>query len=382
MGIDVSYQGYNTAMNYYASLKKQFLQKVNVTEVQFKNQLLDSAKQSVGTSFGQAQSANKVIQEKFTKRIQEIASSPFADEYRTAIQAIQSDATLEEADKQSKIIKQQQLLLEQIQIALKRLGDTETLMQATLKKTLGKQAITHSALFGSYMTYLSKLVMTQITGIKAYMNEASIAGYVQEFAEVDAWKKAGEALGIRATHAGEMTYNSKETPMDIVIGLGGGSKALQKKALGGYTRALELFTNFQVVGSAVDNMDDLVESLRISAVGIQSKLASLSTKKSKLKGYYIGSRMELLNEYQNWAEQKNEALTQISTAKYFGETWTAIVRALGATNLVWTTGRERYFMDEFIDNFRKQNLLLAFSLNKDLKLTAGVKLFDEQVLSD
>ena len=243
--------------------------------------------------------------------------------------------------------------------------------------------MSHSTVTSLYATYLSKLIMNYNTDIKSYINNSAIAGFYQELAETDAWKKAGKQLHLQITHAGEKasSITKKETPIDIAIGIKG-TRNLQNTALKEFDTILSAIRNFEITGTTVEDFSTQLENFNLKTVGIQSKLASLVSVKVKTKGYQIGSRLDLLKDFENWIEQKQGIKTQIETANYFGSSLKAILEALGPTNLVWITGKQRYFMDDFIEAFRRQNLLLAFSINKERQLQAQIKLFDENSLVD
>ena len=243
--------------------------------------------------------------------------------------------------------------------------------------------MSHSTVTSLYTTYLSKLIMNYNTDIKSYINNSAIAGFYQELAETDAWKKAGKQLHLQIAHAGEKasSITKKETPIDIAIGIKG-TRNLQNTVLKEFDTILSAIRNFEITGTTVEDFSTQLESFNLKTVGVQSKLASLDSVKIKTKGYQIGSRSDLLKDFDNWTKQKQGIKTQIETANYFGSSLKAVLEALGPTNLIWITGKQRYFMDDFIQAFRRQNLLLAFSVNKERQLQAQVKLFDENSLVD
>lgn len=374
---------YNQAVNYYSALKKNFLLKANLTETQFSNQLINSQKQTVSSLFGKVTKTNKLIEDKFGDIIEKIASEPFISEGQSAIQELENNAKLEEQDKKAQILQIQKNILSKIKEKLISITDFETILKTTLKQSSGVKTISHSTLTSLYTTYLSKLIMNYNTDIKSYINNSAIAGFYQELAETDAWKKAGKQLHLQITHAGEKTSSitKKETPIDITIGIKG-TKNLQNTALKEFDTILSAIRDMKITGTTIEDFSTQLENFNLKTVGIQSKLASLDSTKIKTNGYRISSRLDLLKDFENWTEQKQGIKTQLETANYFGSSLKAILEALGPTNLIWITGKQRYFIDDFIQTFRQQNLLLAFSINKERQLQAQIKLFDENNLVD
>lgn len=374
---------YNQAVNYYSALKKNFLLKANLTETQFSNQLINSQKQTVSSLFGKVTKTNKLIEDKFGDIIEKIASEPFISEGQSAIQELENNAKLEEQDKKAQILQIQKNILSKIKEKLISITDFETILKTTLKQSSGVKTISHSILTSLYTTYLSKLIMNYNTDIKSYINNSAIAGFYQELAETDAWKKAGRQLHLQITHAGEKTSSitKKETPIDITIGIKG-TKNLQNTALKEFDTILSAIRDMKITGTTIEDFSTQLENFNLKTVGIQSKLASLDSTKIKTNGYRISSRLDLLKDFENWTEQKQGIKTQLETANYFGSSLKAILEALGPTNLIWITGKQRYFIDDFIQTFRQQNLLLAFSINKERQLQAQIKLFDENNLVD
>lgn len=374
---------YNQAVNYYSALKKNFLLKANLTETQFSNQLINSQKQTVSSLFGKVTKTNKLIEDKFGDIIEKIASEPFISEGQSAIQELENNAKLEEQDKKAQILQIQKNILSKIKEKLISITDFETILKTILKESSGVKTISHSTLTSLYTTYLSKLIMNYNTDIKSYINNSAIAGFYQELAETDAWKKVGRQLHLQITHAGEKTSSitKKETPIDITIGIKG-TKNLQNTALKEFDTILSAIRDMKITGTTIEDFSTQLENFNLKTVGIQSKLASLDSTKIKTNGYRISSRLDLLKDFENWTEQKRGIKTQLETANYFGSSLKAILEALGPTNLIWITGKQRYFMDDFIQTFRQQNLLLAFSINKERQLQAQIKLFDENNLVD
>ena len=374
---------YDQAINYYSALKKNFLLKANLTESQFSNQLINNQKQTVNNLFGRVAKTNKLIEDKFGDIIEKIASEPFILEGQFALQELENNAKLEEQDKRAQILKVQQSILNKIRERLASITDFETIIKTVLKQGSGMKTMSHSTITSLYTTYLSKLIMNYNTDIKSYINKSAIAGFYQELVETDAWKKAGKQLHLQITHAGEKTSSitKKETPIDIAIGIKG-TRNLQNTALKEFDTILSAIRNFEITGTTVEDFSTQLDGFKLKTVGIQSKLASLDSIKIKTKGYQISSRSDLLKDFDNWIEQKRGIKTQFETANYFGSSLKAVLEALGPTNLIWITGKQRYFMDDFIQAFRRQNLLLAFSVNKERQLQAQVKLFDENSLVD
>lgn len=374
---------YDQAINYYSALKKNFLLKVNLSENQFTNQFISSQKQSVGTLFDKVTKTNKLLEDKFSTIIEQIAAEPFVTEGVSAIQNLENQSNLEEQDKRAQIQTLQIQLLDKIRQRIVSITDFKTIMQNVLKQGSGIKNISHSTLTSLYTTYLSKLIMNYSTEIKSYINNSAIAGFYQELAETNAWKKLGKQLHLQISHVGEKTSSitKKETPIDITIGMKG-TRNLQKTAVDEFDKVLRSVRDMEIQGTTVENFSDQIAQFNLKTVGVQSKLASLNTTRTKTKGYQIGSRLDLLRDFYNWTEQKQGIITQLESADYFGSSLKAILEALGPTNLIWITGKERYFMDEFIQTFRSQNLLLAFAINKEKQLQAQVKLFDELSLED
>ena len=114
--------------------------------------------------------------------------------------------------------------------------------------------------------------MNYNTDIKSYINNSAIAGFYQELAETDAWKKAGKQLHLQITHAGEKasSITKKETPIDIAIGIKG-TRNLQNTALKEFDTILSAIRNFEITGTTVEDFSTQLENFNLKTVGIQSK---------------------------------------------------------------------------------------------------------------
>lgn len=237
--------------------------------------------------------------------------------------------------------------------------------------------VTLAAVENEYLSYISRQIAKQQTAITQIfdLNNSALAGYYQEATEAKAMHKVMKEFGGRATHAGTVTYQGQETPMDIVIGRAGSSQKLQLKALNDYEKLLKAIGDFKTDQSASEAMpdwDQVLRDVKIKTAGIQSKLYTINFTQPRPKGYSIGSRAALRQSFYAWAKRK--VVTQALSAEYFNENYTAIIEAFGANTLLFRTGSQRFFMDELLQTLQEHNFKIAFNLSASNKLTNTVSM--------
>lgn len=375
----IQLHAYDVAQNYYEALKNRFTAQIETSSQALLNRSFIETRQTLQQTFGQTFSTSKRVETQFSKLIAEIASGPFRKDIANAqeeIARLESEETAITEENRKKIQNIRAHLQQKIRTYLVEATDAPTILYSILKKTAGREGMSHETLHSLYLNFLTKLIMNFTTATKAYINASAVSGFYQEIAEAKAWKKLGKQLGFQVLHGGELKLGGRETPIDIVLGAPR-IKKIQVRALEDYERTLSAIQNMNISEHVTTaDFEAVLKELNIKTVGIQSKLKTLQSTSIIKTGYQIGNRKTLLD---NFLAQKDIQYTQIAAANYFGSDYRAIIEALGATNLIWTTGNDRMFMDDFIKAFRNQNLLLSFAMQQK-KLIATVKLFDENQL--
>jgi len=208
-------------------------------------------------------------------------------------------------------------------------------------------------------------------GSKGFKNSTAagsviIGGYFREAIVASALARyfaSKNFVDITAKQVGSVKINSKDTPVDVLFG----------KILG---------EDLEKILSKMNDQLDLSNSL--NAVGIQVKSASLPERVT-YKDTYRGKRDEsgLLKKFRDQSTVLKIGERASILQSFGGEDssdtywWRKglihnsqsenVIESLGAGNVMWVTGKQAMWTDDFIKNFLKNRFRLNFEyvLNKD-----------------
>lgn len=378
--------GFKSAGAYYATLKRKFIQScTEAYDVEQQAQLSQTLGAFDNKLYNRFQEFQKV------KKDRPQLDDLLPDASEAIIKALEGETSLkeeiellakkyEEGGRQATedIKKESQRIIQKIRNLL---ASEDNILQS-IKQIVNKSSggTTLAAVENEYLSYISRQIAKQMTLITQIfdLNSSALAGYYQEATESQAMHKVMKEFGGRAAHAGTMTHQGVETPMDIVIGRSNSGKNLQVRALKEYEQLLDIIGQFNTTASVSDvtpNWDTILRDVKIKTAGVQSKLYTINFTQPRPGGYSIGSRAGLKTNFYTWA--KKRAITQALSAEYFNESYTAIIEAFGANTLLFRTGSQRFFVDELLHELQEHNFKIAFNLSAGNKLTNTVKMMQD-----
>ena len=250
--------------------------------------------------------------------------------------------------------------LAQAKVALKELLalNQNTVVQQAMSGELiqGINAADYNTVYGQMK---SILVNSLISGkhLTLYQNSAiRIGGFVQEVMELQALRDFFSRPGVKQTMANVYLTGSEtitlgtgqkvDSPMDLVI------STLQ-----------DTETAFNTAVTTSENIDKYLDGTlsysNLTSFGIQSKSWNIT---SSLRFYEIGHRTNLLNSYKSASPR---SFYKVEKAIEFLSQTKNTLEALGPKNVLFRTGSQRFWMDEFLQEITKtMSLIFASSENK------------------
>ena len=360
--ITISGKGYESAQQYYGKLKKQFLQQLenNMVEESKKQFAVANSKIVQGLITNTAstidgQEVNSVLNEIF---------SDFANSNELNLLKTIADKKLQHEDQQN--IKQsheararflsslQESINSQIgsehfsnimKKTITRVIDTSSynIDSSTLHDLINRANVLFRIAMSIYIQNYSAYNLNGITAI-------TLQGYLREQAELNGLKELFKHTPLNVTHGGSLKVGGKETEFDIVLS---------------FVNNIDKTFNQQVTGTAdlLFSEADLEKNLlpKIKYYGEQVKSFNLKNNK---KSYFriIGSREALRKQLENKIATQGY-ISQKDNLSFLAEVRN-IITAFGPATVLFASGAGRQWMDEFIQDFRKENYLLTFQRKK------------------
>lgn len=379
--IQINNIGYNSAQNYYAALKKGFLDSCKHKEDhQFYDYLtnyMNNQENKAWGEFSKVKTGTDKIQKAFKKISEKIAEN-------VPELAVQELARLEHERKQK--VDPQKIYL---QLILQELQKPEYKMENKIKtiiKTTGTTDVqTLESLYTSYLTRYTYNLIGTINRIYE-LNKAAMAGYYHEQSEANLVKQLGEKIKIKSKGIG-----SKNLSIDIVLGQSG-NYSLIKRGTQDLEKMVDTINNLRgnyntTSKTTVESWGEIIKKQKLKTAGIQSKLYSINFDNPRAQGYGVGSNKELYDIFLDYSKSLNRnrkiLISQALSAKFFGESALNIIQAFGENNIIFRTGNQRFFIDDLINHLRKNNMALAFNFTQaNHQLTYYIIMHKESALNN
>lgn len=210
-------------------------------------------------------------------------------------------------------------------------------------------------LFNRISSMFTRGVANSATSVAAFIqNEKYIlAGYFHELSVAQATQ---QLPGMLMTHVG-----TENTQADIIYTMQEGGT--QQSPMDKYKNTLERIQRQLVIATTVPTP----ETEMFEAYGNQVKSWELSKTQARIQGYSISHQQGLLNTL-------GENKSQVDSVIFFKKQQNAVVQTFGPLNVMYFTGKNRWWTSDLIKTAVENKYRLMFNQGKAGKLTASVKL--------
>ena len=380
----LQFPAYESAQTYYQALRKKFLsqaalQRTETMEQAFQQLVSKEIANDRKQYFAQVAEGVKLADTKIVKHFKKEVKNWIQS--NSNIQTMLSNLKQLEADLQNgnndktiaeQIKKTRQSIISQVTSYIMSMQTID--IEAELKNFIKTQIGTDSnILLTNYINYCTRKIIKDMNILQSIfiINRASMAGYYKEFGEAKIISEFGAEFGLKATQMGQ-ERSVAANYVDIVIG----KNINNKKAIANITeRTTSLLEKIQKCSFnksieitkpiEISEWDQILNAYENMTVGIQSKLYSISFDKPRPQGYSIGHRATLLQAFETWQQnQKRYHILRQQIERFFAEYHTVIIEAFGPTTLIFSTGDQRYFIDDLIESVKHSNLRFMFNINR------------------
>lgn len=363
---------YQQAQSWYRQLKEKFADQLaeaaEATGEQQTLQLLDELSfmlTNVQSTKGQAQSKLHKILDKYMK---EITDSGFDIKAQAAKIVKELKESGEQVENQERYVREK--LVEQIVQQFKDNDQLKQMLLTALKSQMGagqrgvRAETRFSALLDKTVSLLRRGIVEMLYkhSQSYYLTIITAAGYIQEDMEYEALSKAFKNVSdkVRVRPGGAIKDSTgKETHADNLIMV----QDLLKDYETAFTQQTDVVRKNPLNMTAQDQRALLRE---INYFGEQVKTFSLNQDyphTGDLYGLRISNQTAMFREYEAETNVSGKNMYDIwENIKFLGR-YKNILRSFGADTLMFATSDGRYFMDDFIQEFRTKNYLLVFGLS-------------------
>lgn len=367
---------YQQAQSWYRQLKEKFADQLaeaaEATGEQQTLQLLDELSfmlTNVQSTKGQAQSKLHKILDKYMK---EITDSGFDIKAQAAKIVKELKESGEQVENQERYVREK--LVEQIVQQFKDNDQLKQMLLTALKSQMGagqrgvRAETRFSVLLDKTVSLLRRGIVEMLYkhSQSYYLTIITAAGYIQEDMEYEALSKAFKNVSdkVRVRPGGAIKDSTgKETHADNLIMV----QDLLKDYETAFTQQTDVVRKNPLNMTAQDQRALLRE---INYFGEQVKTFSLNQDyphTGDLYGLRISNQTAMFREYEAETNVSGKNMYDIwENIKFLGR-YKNILRSFGADTLMFATSDGRYFMDDFIQEFRTKNYLLVFGLSNTTK---------------
>lgn len=342
---------YNAAIDYYQKLKSKMFNQLRMNKELSKysdeelNEILNIELNKFENTL-----QHKELKEMSENSLNQIANwieEQFNGENKNKIVEIQSQINkTEESIEDNK--KEREKELKRLRKDLSKILDTDSKIKNIINEALAK----YKTPSGDYDVIISFLTTYMLNSVKwrmqlehkVYMNERALTtlmGYYKEHIEENLLKKIYQNQKVNNMEvqliAGKNTINDLGFIFDVIEGNYE------------YTEELQLIDE-KFFGGQIKTKN--IENIKTNFMNIsrQAKLAEQFNSQMKNNGF---------NKY-SWS----------CGVAFLGQT-NHILQSLGKNNVLFISGPNRYFMDEFIQKFRREKIYLAFKMNEENHMATG-----------
>ena len=376
-----NYGGYQSAIQYYENLKNKMLNQVSVSakgkllekdlislqekkDILDKNILLESSKDAYHSNKASTEflSSAEAIAETALSVLTKKNKSALNKKYKDLKQL--SGITREKTDKTK--MKMRELLKQERQEIYSLLNiNLSTVLNEFLVDFAQKGYSTKEieTLLNSYIDRIifSKMTNTSYLSPSQFYYARIMAGYYREIAEYNALAKVLQVVENKTTVT---HFGGANTDIDILI------STLNESNIKNILNNQISYTQ-EIL--SMDQSDVLLlqklSNANINIFGEQVKSWSLATDASSNSVKSVGHRSQLLKSFNSERNMPNHFYLEGNME--FMSRFKNILTALGPFNVLFSTGKERFWMHDFITSFRDLNYFLLLRY-KDGKHTDEV----------
>ena len=363
INIGISTEGYQNAIEHYNNLKDKMINSFydrvessgianeynNLTQ-KIENEIAKNAS-SFSKSYQEAQETLDVVRK--------VADAILENkETRNSVESVLKEIQEKTKSKEGEVKNIQQYLKIQLnnnrEKVFQALKKDSSIIKYMLKTSNSNADI--NALSAQASSYFIRYLYKQLFNDKNilmsnYKYLLSMGGFYKEIAEYEALEKMiGSYSNI--IHSGDIKVGGKDSPVDILISqLDNAEKVLNADYQ--ITKTISSLDNKKI------NIQQLKDQLLkdIEWFGVQVKSSSLG--KSDI--FKIGSREQL---YSQFIQEGGNKFSTLESAHFLAQ-FKNILLSLGQSNVLFSANNKRYWMSDFISDFRKQNYLFTFFRSND-----------------
>lgn len=357
VGVDPPTDGYQQAINYYQKLKNRLIDQITdnakkkLANIEYKNFILSVEEEILknasqwGESYISAQTSLNNLENAVAQIIENndiSAARNILQEIHDKIYQKKNSVEKNKQDFKSALLKNQKQIFDSLGI-----DNNFIINLLSTNNTTGDINALANQAKSYFIRYLYGMLFDEIDFAKGsrFKYSMSMGGFYKELAEYEALEKIINQF-INVYHGGDIKIGGKDTELDIVISILDDVESSLTQS----TSITEQIMAIEEPPGTVDLENDLIN--QINVFGEQVKSRSLGSSDE----FGIGNRAEL------YAAFKNEGANTYSSlqAIHFLARLKNILLSLGATNVLFSSNGKRYWMADFITEFRQKNYFLTF----------------------
>lgn len=364
--------GYSQAQKWYGKLREKFISEIQQhLELQQQQGIIQSKQREIEEIFLKARSNYEIeggdpvslLRKIMTQYIEDLfvdgseAQGELID-VKEKVKKIKEKNSDVEKDLRKSLVgrinstfdinKLKEILINSIQKVVKISGSAET-------------RIRYGALIDQTMTLLWRAISEQLNAAtQAYSSDLyKMAGYVKEDLEYQALLKLFDSF-LKVSPGGKKSVGGQQTHMDVILStieeeIENFDKNFSSQII--TTRSGPFVYEEQQQRELLNQIKYFGEQVKTFSFGMDSRITG------GIQGLRISGQAEMFKEYTT--KYPNDIFNLITNIKFVGQ-YRNILRSFGADTLLFSTKDGRYFMNDFISAFRKENyyLLLGLQIEK------------------
>ena len=365
--------GYSQAQKWYGKLREKFISEIQQhLELQQQQGIIQSKQREIEEIFLKARSNYEIeggdpvslLREIMTQYIEDLFIEDGSEAQAELIDAKEKVRKIKEKNSDVEkdlrkslvgrinstfdINKLKEILINSIQKVVKISGSAET-------------RIRYGALIDQTMTLLWRAISEQLNAAtQAYSSDLyKMAGYVKEDLEYQALLKLFDSF-LKVSPGGKKSVGGQQTHMDVILStieekMEDFDKNFSNQII--TTRSGPFVYEEQQQRELLNQIKYFGEQVKTFSFGMDSRITG------GIQGLRISGQAEMFKEYTT--KYPNDIFNLITNIKFVGQ-YRNILRSFGADTLLFSTKDGRYFMNDFISAFRKENyyLLLGLQIEK------------------
>lgn len=353
--------GYNTAIQYYKSLKNQFENSLEVVvETNIGNLIMRDTKQLIeaianklnnGIDSSDGATSFEILNEIFSDFAMSDEISNLRELALQIIREKEKEIDVSEAKSRNDFI-------QWYEQDLRTGGDFDNYLQSVLKRVINTssrnlqsetlQAIVDRAnqMFRiAISAYLQNRQEYKLTGFPSI----TMQGFIREQLELNALQKIFANTNLNVQHGGVKTVGGKETEFDIILSFLNNMDTLDTQIQGTKQLLLDPHSMIHQLLPQIQHYGEQVKSFNIHTQKIV---------KGRMAGLRISDNATLQQQLSSKAQNNYVTLTQ--NLKFMAQSKN-IIQSFGPATVLFSSGAGRQWTFEFIQDFRENNYYLMLN---------------------